>query len=178
MLEICHRKQKNLHVMRHWRTDQCSGDGGSEEWFPMGDLQTAQLFSERSNLLRVLPCLSSRSIGFPGQRGTNHVVWQLEVNDRRWDEGNSWALTNHLSMTWEQCPSLCLSSVSSLTKNTQSHRKWAPNEATVWGLAESQHTGNAPLPCNSLENGRAVVWGKTFLTGRALERKKEVQEPN
>lgn len=84
MLEICLREQKNPHVLRHWRTEQCTGKGESGEWFPMGALQTTQLFSERSNLLRVLPCLSSKSIRFPVQRGnTNHVVWQLQVNDRR-----------------------------------------------------------------------------------------------
>ena len=74
MLEICHREQKNLHVMRHWRTEQWTGKAGSGEWFPTGALQTAQLFSERRNLLGVLPCLSSKSVRFPGQRGNTITV--------------------------------------------------------------------------------------------------------
>lgn len=74
MLEICHREQKNPHVMRHRTTEQWTGKAGSGEWFPTGALQMAQLFSERNNLPGVLTCLSSKSVRFPGQRGNTVTV--------------------------------------------------------------------------------------------------------
>lgn len=155
-LQIWSREQKNLHCVRHQRPGQWTGPAGSGQWFPWGALQTARLFSQRSNLLGVLPCLSSKFLSqFPRAKRQCHnpVIWQLEVSDRsrREELSNCQAPRCDLgsSALHCSCPQFLLR-----WKTQQSHREWAPGSRENHSLRAgcvSAHRQEKPL-------SPAILW--------------------
>lgn len=161
-----------------WNTGELSS-GLGKQWVENGSHRSS---ANCSTLFRREQPAGSSALSFlevsqipraKRQQYHNHAVWQLEVSDRRW--GESWVLTSYLSMTLGALPfTAFVFSFFSGEKYTKPQwvgsRLQRKPQSEGW-LSLSTQTGKAPLPRNSLANGRAVVCGKAFLTGRALGRK-------